>query len=175
MKKNQILLFLLTAVTFFGCIQEVNQKETNKFSGLWSLHIMEQQDSVTGNWNEWRNGMQGHILYDENNNMSIHLTTKGYQNTDIQFPNFVDTISTEALRHLTNSYVYFAKYTVFKEESIVEHARFSHSNPGEWNKVVRRRYTFSGDTLTLQPVEEKNAGLRLKWIKSSVVTKNKQH
>jgi lipocalin-like protein len=167
MKNYHKIHILLTAILLFSCSQEKKPKETNKLTGLWSLYIMEQKDSVTGEWKEWRNGMQGYILYDNTNNMVIHLTTKGYQNTNIRFPNFVDTISIEALKYLTNSYVYFGKYTVFKEDSTVEHARISHSNPGEWNEVVRRRYTFSGDTLILQPVEKQKAGLRLKWIRST--------
>ena len=40
-----------------------------------------------------------------------------------------------------------------------------------WNEVVKRRFTFSGDTLTLQPLEEQYARLRLKWIKESVSNK----
>jgi hypothetical protein len=168
MKNIQISLFLSIAILFFGCNQETAQKDTNKFSGLWSLSIMEQLNAETGEWSEWRNGMQGYILYDGQNNMSVHLTTEGYEDTDLEFPNFVDSISHEALQHLTNSYVYFAKYTVDEEEHVVEHARISHSNPGEWNAVVRRRYSFSADTLTLQPLEEENTGLRLKWIKESV-------
>jgi hypothetical protein len=112
--------------------------------------------------------MQGYILYDTKNTMSIHLTTKGYEDTDLRFPNFVDTISNVALKHLTNSYVYFAKYTVDEKQHIVEHARISHSNPGMWNEVVKRRFTFSGDTLILQPVEQEISGLRLKWIKEPV-------
>jgi hypothetical protein len=166
-----MILLALIAVLTFGCNQEIEQKGTNNFSGLWTLHIMEQLDSTTGIWNEWRDGMQGYILYDDKDNMAVHLTTKGYQNTDLRFPNFVDTIANEALRYLTNSYVYFAKYTVFEEQSVVEHARISHSNPGDWNEAVRRRYTFSGDTLILQPLEEQNAGLRLKWIRSSETSK----
>ena len=167
MKTNRISLFLLIAVFLFGCNHYRKQKKTNKFSGLWSLHIMEQQDSVTGKWSEWRYGMQGYILYDDSNNMCVHLTTKGYQNTNIQFPNFVDTVSFEALKHLTNSYVYFARYTVSEEEGTVEHARISHSNPSQWNEVVKRKFTFSGDTLILQPIEKQNAALRLKWINTS--------
>jgi hypothetical protein len=126
---------------------------------------MEQQDSITGKWQEWREGLQGYILYDDTNNMSVHLTTKGYQNTDLKFPNFIDTISVDALKHLTGSYVYFAKYTIFEEDSIVQHARISHSNPGDWNKVVQRRFLFKGDTLILRPVEKSNSRLRLKWLK----------
>ena len=167
MKDKLILLFLSMSFLLFGCGQENAQKDANKFSGLWSLYIMEQLDSETGEWSEWRNGMQGYILYDGQNSMSVHLTTEGYEDTDLQFPNFVDSISHEALKHLTNSYVYFAKYTVDEEQHVVQHARISHSNPGEWNAVVRRRYAFSGDTLILQPLEEETAGLRLKWLKES--------
>jgi len=171
MKINKVLLSLLVSALLYGCNQEIEQKQFNKFSGLWSLYVMEQLNPDTGEWSEWRNGMTGYILYDNKNNMSVHLTTKGYEDTDLRFPNFVDTISNDALKHLTNSYVYFAKYTIDENENVVEHARISHSNPGMWNEVVKRRFTFSGDTLTLQPLEEENAGLRLKWIKESVYTK----
>ncbi len=165
MKVNKIVLILLIGGLSIGCNQKIKQKETNKFAGLWSLYVMEQLDAETGEWNEWRNGMQGYILYDDKNNMSVHLTTKGYQNTDLRFPNFTDTIHIDALKHLTKSYVYFAKYQIDKEQHVVEHARFSHSNPRAWNEVVKRRFVFSGDTLILQPLEEANSGLRLKWIK----------
>jgi hypothetical protein len=168
MKIKKVLVFLFVAGFLYACNQETEQKESNKFSGLWSLYLMEQLNPETGEWSEWRNGMQGYILYDTKNTMSIHLTTKGYEDTDLRFPNFVDTISNLALKHLTNSYVYFAKYTVDEKQHIVEHARISHSNPGMWNEVVKRRYTFSGDTLILQPVEQEISGLRLKWIKEPV-------
>lgn len=152
-------------MTVLACNQESQNLDNNKLSGLWTLHIMQQQDSVTGQWNEWRDGMQGYLLYDHTENMSLHLTTKGYQNTDLVFPNFNDTISLEALKHLTGSYVYFGKYSIDKKNSIVQHSRISHSNPSMWNEVVRRRFSFSKDTLVLQPVEKTLSGLRLKWIK----------
>lgn len=154
------------APLFIGCHKKMEKSEVNQFSGLWSLYVMEQKDSITGKWSEWRNGMQGYILYDEKDNMAVHLTTSGYQDTDMRFPNFTDTLSIEALKYLTNSYVYFAKYSVDKDKRVVKHARISHSNPGEWDAVVQRRFTFKGDTLTLEPLEEKNSGLRLKWVKS---------
>lgn len=167
MRNKQLILLFSIIILLIGCHQKNKESNDNRFSGLWSLYVMEEQDSTTGEWNEWRNGMQGYLLYDEKDNMSVHLTTKGYQDTELRFPNFIDSISTGALKHLTKSYVYFAKYTVDKKENTVEHARISHSNPGMWNEVVKRRFTFSGDTLILQPLEEKNAGLRLKWIKAS--------
>jgi hypothetical protein len=167
MKINNFLFLLLMACLLYGCNKET---ESNKFSGLWSLDIMEQINSETGEWEEWRKGMQGYILYDDKNNMAVHLTTKDYEETDLWIPSFEDSISIEALKYLTNAYVYFAKYTVDEEQKVVEHARISHSNPGQWNEVVKRRYTFNGDTLILQPLEE-DAGLRLKWIKESVSNK----
>ncbi|MFT7114576.1 MAG: hypothetical protein ACI8P7_001363 [Candidatus Azotimanducaceae bacterium] len=42
----------------------------------------------------------------------------------------------------------------------------SHSNPKEWNATVIRNFTFRNDTLILRPDEEKNAKLRLKWLKN---------
>ena len=165
LKKSTNSICIIAIFLFFGCRQEITKNSKNEFAGLWALHIMEQKDSTTGEWNEWRKGMQGYILYDDLDNMAVHLTTKGYQNTNLRFPNFIDTVSMDALKHLTGSYVYFAKYRV-NEDGTIEHARISHSNPGDWNEIVRRKYTFDGDTLILQPVEASNSRLRLKWIKS---------
>ncbi len=110
--------------------------------------------------------MQGFLLYDETGHMALHLTTKDYEKTELRFPNFTDTISRKALEHLTNSYVYLANYTIDTAQSIVTHARVSHSNPAEWNAIVQRRFSFKGDTLILQPVEKDKANLRLKWLKT---------
>ena len=136
------------------CSTKITVDEENQFKGLWSLYIMEQKDSVTNQWSEWRNGMQGYILYDDTDNMAVHLTTKGYEKTDLEFPNFNDTISIEALKYLTGSYTYFSKYSVDKDNKQVTHARISHSNPKEWNDIVIRKYTFVGDTLILEPIEK---------------------
>ena len=161
----RIIITLAVFSVTVSCSKAVEQKEKNPFTGLWSLAAMDQLNPETNQWQQWRDGMQGYILYDDLNNMSVHLTTSGYQDTEIRFPNFTDTISTAALKHLTGSYVYVAKYKVDKEAGTVEHARISHSNPGDWNVAVKRKYTFIGDTLILQPVEKANSGLRLKWVK----------
>lgn len=165
MTRSKIILVLAVFMIAISCNKKAAHKEVNPFSGLWTLHIMEKLNPETEKWQVWKEGMQGYILYDDHNNMSLHLTTDGYENTDLRFPNFTDTISIAALKHLTNSYVYFAKYKVDKKEGTVEHARISHSNPGNWNEVVKRRYTFIGDTLILQPVENATSNLRLKWLK----------
>ena len=165
MKKNQIILFIVISIVLLGCNPALKKPKTNKFSGLWKLHIIEQQDSISGEWNEWRNGLQGYILYDGKDNMAVHLTSKGYQNTDIIFHDLIDTVSIEELKHRTQSYVYFAKYTLLEDEKIVEHARISHSNPNLWNVKVKRKYEFKSDTLVLTTVENTNSPLRVKWFK----------
>jgi len=164
----RFLVLLCFCISIFSC-SDITCPELEKPSpvkGLWALHSMEQSDSLTGKWSEWKGGMQGYLLYDDQENMALHLTKKGYQDFPIAFPNFVDTIPQKALEHLTNSYVYFAKYSLDTVQGIVTHARISHSNPAEWNDVVERRYSFKGDTLMLAPVEEKNKSLRLKWLRN---------
>lgn len=160
-------ILLFASMLLFSCNQGGRPVEENPLEGLWKLVIMEEKDSVSGEWREWRQGMQGYLLYAPEGHMSMHLTTKGYQNTPLRFPNFTDTIPQEALKYLTNSYVYFANYDLDLQHGIVTHKRISHSNPGEWGLVVQRKFSFLGDTLILQPVEERNARLRLKWLKQA--------
>lgn len=167
MARIQFLFIIAITFLMLNCTTTINVENESQFKGLWSLHIMEQKDSVTNKWSEWRNGMQGYILYDDTNNMAVHLTTKGYEKTDLEFPNFNDTISIEALKYLTGTYTYFAKYSIDTNKRQVTHARISHSNPKEWNDTVIRKYTFVGDTLILEPIERSNSSLRLKWIKDS--------
>ncbi|PVW13529.1 lipocalin-like domain-containing protein [Marixanthomonas spongiae] len=172
MKIHLLIIAVLAIVLVQSCkdkttISEEKQlakTEADQLHGLWKLESMEQKDSL-GNWHEWRNGMQGYLLYDGNKSMALHLLKKDYEKTDLRFPNFTDTIPEAALKHLTGSYVYIGDYKILTHKSIVEHTRLSHSNPGEWGKTVQRRFSFSGDTLIIKPVEEKNASLRLKWLK----------
>jgi hypothetical protein len=158
------ITLLSTAIFSISCSQE--KLIQHPIVGLWKLHIMETRDSTNGSWSEWREGMQGYLLYDATENMSLHLTKKGYENFDLEFPNFQDTIPLEALKHLTGSYLYFGKYSIDEAKSQVTHQRISHSNPKEWNARVLRNFAFSNDTLILRPDEEKNAKLRLKWLRN---------
>lgn len=149
-----------------GLIACSNPKEssTPTVTGLWKLHSMKIRNSETGIWSDYRGGMQGFLLYDGNQNMAIHLTDADYEKTDLVFPNFTDTIPEEALKHLTKSYYYIGEYKLLSD-SMVQHTRISHSNPGDWGKVVKRHYSFSGDTLVITPNEKKLANLELKWVK----------
>ena len=155
-----ICLFILTA-----CESERTTSQT-KILGLWSLHIMEVKDAESGEWREWKNGMGGFLLYGEGYG-ALHLFERGFEETDLRFPNFNDSIPIEALKHLTKSYYYIADYQIDHNNQIITHTRISHSNPGDWGETVQRRFHFSGDTLILQPVEKENASLRLKWLRQN--------
>lgn len=141
----------------------------SKVTGLWQLHIMEQQDS-TGHWHEYNDGLQGMLLYDGQGHAALHLLPKDYADTDIDFIgtidlDYSDSVSYEELRHKAQSYVYIARYEVVESEGIIKHTRLTASNPDDWGKTVDRKYSFLGDTLVLQPAEEDLADLRLKWVR----------
>ena len=165
----RILLTLLFVFCLIYACQSpqnppVQQQEAVK--GLWKLFSMEVKDSL-GNWSAYRGGMQGFLLYDGNGSMALHLSTDGYENTDLEIKNFTDTIALEKLQYLTNFYGYMGQYRIIDSASIVEHTRISHSNPNDWGKTVQRRFAFSGDTLVITPVESANANLKLKWLPAS--------
>ncbi|MFK8044640.1 MAG: lipocalin-like domain-containing protein [Crocinitomicaceae bacterium] len=163
------LLIAFLLCTFLACTDNIKPKVavetvTEPIEGLWNLQTMELKDDA-GNWSEWRDGMKGYLLYDGKGHMALHLIPSDYEKTTLEFPNFTDTISIDALRYITNNYNYFGTYKIDYDSSIVSHYKISHSNPGEWFTTARRKFSFKGDTLIVRPVEEKNAKLRLKFLK----------
>ena len=164
-KLNYILACMAIVAISFACNHETGHKRSNNFTGLWKLHSIESKDSITGKWGKYKNENQGYLLYDNKDNMSVHITSKGYEKSGYSLPFGVDSVSLEALKHRTKSATYFAKYKVSEENQTINHARISHSDPSEWNVTVTRKYTFKGDTLILEPLETKYSGLRLIWIK----------
>lgn len=163
MTRNIWFGFILLWV-FSGCSVSSETSKQSSIVGLWELHSMQVRNPESGEWSHYRGGMQGYLLYDGRKNMTIHLTDKGYQDTDLTFPNFTDTIPEEALKYLTKSYYYIGEYQILND-SLVQHERISHSNPGDWGKKVVRHYQFSGDTLIITPTEARNANLKLKWLR----------
>lgn len=161
--------FGLLFIVFYGCSVSSETSKQSPIEGLWQLHSMQVRNPENGVWSHYRGGMQGYLLYDGKKNMTIHLTDKGYQDTDLVFPSFTDTISDEALKYLTKSYYYIGEYQVLND-SLVQHERISHSNPGDWGKKVVRHYQFSGDTLVITPTEARNANLKLKWLRDAQTT-----
>ncbi|MFT4754273.1 MAG: hypothetical protein ACI9GM_000634 [Salibacteraceae bacterium] len=160
---NKLIGILAVLVVLISCQAKVKIKNKG-IEGLWKLTSMKIRNTETGVWSDYRAGMQGYLLYDGNKNMTIHLTDKDYEKTEMVFPSFTDTISMEALQHLTKSYYYIGEYQILND-SIVQHTRISHSNPGDWGKVVKRHFSFIGDTLVITPTEQRLANLELRWVK----------
>ena len=156
-----IVSVIILAVTF-SCNNDMPSSPT--ITGLWKLESMKVRDTVTNTWSDYKDGMAGYLLYDENRHVALHLYEKGYEKTGIEFPNFNDSIPLEALKHITKSYYYMGNYKVSEADSIVSHFKLSHSNPSEFGLTAERRFYFSGDTLVMQPVELKNSKLKLKWL-----------
>ena len=168
MKKITFTAFL--SVILLACQPEqttaIDPSSEDPIKGLWKLYAMDVKDSLD-QWTAWRGGMQGYLLYDGDGHMALHLIPIGYEDTDLEFPNFTDTISIEALKYITNNYNYFGTYTVDIDDQIINHNRISHSNPKDWHTSVKRRFEFNGDTLVIKPVEKENAKLRLKLLKEN--------
>lgn len=141
------------------------KKQNNNLVGLWKLEIIEQKDSISGLWNEWNDGLQGYLLYDDVDNMAIHLTPKGFESFKPKSTSSEDSTYVEDLDYLTQSYNYFAKYKIDNDKNIVEHSRLSHSIPREWNKVVHRKIDLDSDTLVLTTLENSKSPMRVKWTK----------
>jgi hypothetical protein len=175
MRKNIVIKVILAIAVLTSCNQKQEEEKVNQFVGLWTLDKMERFDKQADEWTEYSdstngfpNGLKGYILYDNSNHMAVHLVTKDYEKTDLIFPNSLqkfDSLPNHMLQKLAKNIVYFSKYKLDKDKKIVEHSRISHINPNQWSEVVRRKYTFKGDTLILEPVEDLGARFRLKWIK----------
>lgn len=161
---NKIRILGIAFLLIWASCSDTEKRIPNEITGLWKLVSMKIKDAETGIWSHYRGGMQGYLLYDGHKNMTIHLTDLGYEKTDLRFPNFSETISVAALKHLTKSYYYIGEYKILND-SIVQHTRISHSNPGDWGKVVQRQYTWNKDTLIITPTERKLANLELKWVR----------
>jgi hypothetical protein len=159
---KNILIIICILFSFSCCSPQKEQIKTNELTGLWKLHSMEVRDTLSNQWKPWREGTQGYLLYDNHKHVSLHLTTAFYNSFNNAFPNFTDTIPTDALKHLTNNYNYMGNYET--KDSVVRHIKLSHSNPNEWGDTAYRKFYFKKDTLIMVPIEQKNAQLMLKWV-----------
>jgi len=69
-----------------------------------------------------------------------------------------------ALAKFVSNYVYVANHSIADSDNIVGYNRLSQTFPSAWNKKVKRKFSFSGDTLLLQV---KDVNRRLKWIRQN--------
>lgn len=165
-KINQITLILLTLL--FSCKSENEISDVDKFTGRWSLHVVEiQMDSIS----PWKprqghyKNRKGFIIYDGRGGMGVHHVTENYDTYEFEGSGGLDSLTRRDLRHLADNFVYFGRYLVNDSLGMVEHHIESTNFQNMWGTVAKRKYVFSGDTLTLNPITNRYPKIRLKWIR----------
>jgi hypothetical protein len=169
------LLFAIIYLT--ACSQPAKKDAGKMLAGMYKLYKIESQDTA-GIWNESGryNGGESYIIYDGLGHMAVQITPKGYNNfnwlDDEQSINEkivnqkIDTMSLPELRAavsaFASNYVYVGNYTVDDTADIVTHKRITATIPKVWGTEVKRKFSFSGDTLILKPL---TANRRLIWLR----------
>ena len=174
---KRILIAFIAALSLTAC-SDPSQSDKNKtLAGLYKLYSIESQDS-TGVWREsgYSNGGESYIIYDGLGHMAVEITPKGY--SDFTWLNEeqalnetilkakIDSMSLTELKaavtEFSSNYVYFANYTLDDNTNTVTHKRLISTIPAIWGTEVKRKFSFSGDTLILvNPVVNR----RLKWLR----------
>lgn len=165
---KKYLIYISLVFLFFSCQVEKESSDFNQFTGRWSLHIVEiKKDSIS----EWEprqdhyKNRKGFIIYDGQGGMGVHHVTENYEQYKFEGKGNLDSLTTNDLRHLADNFVYFGKYKVLDSLKIIEHHIESVNFQNMWGKVAKRKYTFSGDTLVLNPLSDRYPKIRLKWVR----------
>ena len=144
---------------------------------MYKLFTIESQDS-TGSWikSGWANGGESYILYDGLGHMAVQITPKGYSDfkwlneeqalddkiLKAQIDSMTVTELKAAVAEFSSNYVYVANYSIDDKADIITHQRLTSTIPAIWGTDVKRKFSFSGDTLILiNPVVNR----RLLWIR----------
>lgn len=172
--KRYLLLF--SAIYLISCSSPTKNKN-GLLAGMYKLYKIESQDSA-GTWKEsgWFNGGESYIVYDGLGHMAVQITPKGYNNfkwleeeqaiNEKIVKEKTDSMSLPELKAavaaFASNYVYVGNYTVDDTANIVTHNRITGTIPAVWGTEVKRKFSFSGDTIILKPL---TANRRLIWIR----------
>ena len=172
-------LFIVFSIilVLWACNSKQSADTNSKLAGMYKLLIIENQDSL-GVWHEqpWAKGGDGYIVYDGKGHMAVQITPQGYK--DFPWLNEENTINTDSVREkvgrmsldelkaavieFSSNYVYVGNYTINDSASIIQHDRILCTIPSAWNTSVKRRFTFKGDTIILEPL---TVNRMLKWVR----------
>lgn len=175
--KHHLLILVSACLWFWSCTEPGPVEKRSRLAGMYKLYIAENADS-NGAWQEdpWTKGGTGYIVYDGMGHMAVHITRKGYNDyqwlpeeqslKDEMIEQKLDSMSADelkaAVRAFASIYVYAGNYTIEDTADVVKHERISTSIHSPMGSIVRRAFTFSGDTVILHVL---NGNRRLKWIK----------
>jgi Lipocalin-like domain len=172
-------LFILLFITIYlvACSYQPGNNRNKMLAGMYKLYKIESQDSA-GAWKEsgWYNGGESYIVYDGLGHMAVQITPKGYK--DFKWLDEEQAIDEKKVKEKTDSmslpelkaavaefasnYVYVANYTLGDTADVITHKRIIGTIPAVWNSEVKRKFSFSGDTIILKPFA---VNRRLIWIR----------
>lgn len=171
------IIFYISLLHLIGCVSRSTSGPGEQLAGLYKMYAIQSQDH-TGAWKESgvANGGESYIIYDGLGHMAVQIMPKGYETfqwmeeedalNKEKFRARVDGMSVrelkEAVSLFASNYTYVANYKVDPSENEVTHQRLIGSIPAIWGTEVKRRLSFSGDTLILlNPLVNR----RLTWIR----------
>lgn len=162
------LILLITLALLLSCSSGNDPSDFDKFTGRWTLGIVEIQRDSIAEWKERQDhykNRQGFIIYDGKGGMGVHHVTENYEAYEFKGRGGLDSLTTKDLRHLADNFVYFGKYKVIDSLATIEHYIESANFQNMWGTTAKRKYQFSGDTLILSPLTNNYPKIRLKWVK----------
>jgi hypothetical protein len=164
----EYLYFATLMALLLSCKEENEMPDFEKFTGRWTLGIVESQTDSASSWeprqDHYKN-RKGFILYDGKGGMGVHHVTEDYEKYEFEGRGGLDSLNVKDLRHLADNFVYFGRYRVNDSLKVIEHHIESANFQNMWGTVAKRNYVFSGDTLILNPITNRYPKTRLKWIK----------
>lgn len=164
----QHLYILIIMTLLLSCKKENEQSDFDKFTGRWTLDIVETQADSISIWKPRQDHYKnrtGFILYDGKGGMGVHHVTENYNKYEFEGRGGLDSLTIKDLRHLADNFVYFGKYRVNDSLRIIEHHIESANFQNMRGTIAKRNYRFSGDTLILNPLTDIYPKTRLKWVK----------
>lgn len=165
MRFKEIIIIVVIAF-LFSCKTESETSDFKKFTGRWSLLMVEIQADSNSTWKRGQDhykNLNGFIIYDGKGRMGMHHVTENYNQYQFALKGGLDSPTTNDLIHRANNF-YFGEYKVNDSLNIIEHQIESVNFENPWENVAKRKYVFSGDTLILNPLTDRYPKIRLKWI-----------
>jgi hypothetical protein len=165
---KKYLYFTITISFLLSCNKETKRSDFDRFTGRWTLNIVETQADSSSIWEPRRDhykNRQGFIIYDGIGGMGVHHVIENYEKYEFEGSGRLDSLTFNDFRHIADNFVYFGRYTVNDSLKIIEHHIESAINPKRWGTVAKRSYHFNKDTLILSPITNRYPKTRLKWVK----------